>query len=78
MLFQSEGQIRVIREVGKVMCLSCLVPNIQVSVGSAIICGCFSWPCLDLVPKSQLFFPDDAGIFQDNNAMIHWVCCELR
>ena len=42
-LFQSDGPIRVRREVDEVMYPSCLVPNLQAFGGSAVIWGWFSW-----------------------------------
>ncbi|KAF7646280.1 hypothetical protein LDENG_00190250 [Lucifuga dentata] len=41
-LFQSDGRIRVRREVDEVMHPSCLVPTYK-PVGADMIWGCFSW-----------------------------------
>ncbi len=42
-LFQSDGHIRVRREVEEVRHPSCLVPTVQACGGSAMIWGCCSW-----------------------------------
>ncbi|KAF7645433.1 hypothetical protein LDENG_00204610 [Lucifuga dentata] len=85
-LFQSDGRIRVRREADEVMHPSCLVPTVQACGGSVMIWGCFSWSdlgsamiCAQNMSSADYLnilndqvCPSIHGIFQDDNARIHW------
>ena len=42
-LFQSNGRVRVRREMHEVIHPSCIVPTVQASGGSVMIWGCINW-----------------------------------